>query len=264
METSVAWVDRFLPVRTTTLEVNGPVAQTEKATDQQLVSYVRNVSEVYRRLAAGVTPEQFEVMRRTAASPAERELGETFHQLFSDRGRDGRIEAEFVDGRLVVQRGRHRVLAAQQSGVPVLPVHVRAQDTTTMVELSTRIERELAVSNPETLAQHRALVFEQANAARAAGSDSNRDDSRGDNVPLGSEGTSQRKGPEYEPRPARAGSSSPASDAPDIQRELARRALADNSPNQANSREGRLAHALGKSAIDATRAPSEERSRDRR
>ena len=225
---------------------------TDKATEAQLASYARNVTEIYRKLAAGLTPEELEGMRLTGASPQERELGETFHQLFSEGGRDGRIEAEYVDGHLIVKRGRHRVLAAQEGGVPVLPVHVLAHDETTMSVLSARIEREVAESSPEALAQH-----------RAASPEFDRDDHRGDDVSFGTEGTSRKNGPEFEPQPSRAGTTGPVPEARDIQRELGRRALADQPTAATDARKARLERALGSSAVDASRTPDKDRSRER-
>jgi hypothetical protein len=259
----MAWVDRFLPVLSTTLELDEPVMSTDKATEAQLASYARNVTEIYRKLAAGLTPEELEGMRLTGASPQERELGETFHQLFSEGGRDGRIEAEYVDGHLIVQRGRHRVLAAQEGGVPVLPVHVLAHDETTMSALSARIEREVAESSPEALAQHRALGRKHDAPFGAASPEFDRDDHRGDDVSFGVEGTSRKNGPEFEPQPSRAGTTGPVPEAQDIQRELGRRALADQPTAATDARKARLERALGSSAVDASRTPDKDRSRER-
>ena len=259
----MAWIDRFLPVRALTLELDEPVAPTDKATRAQLESYARNVTEIYRRLAAGLTPKELETIRLTGASPEERELGETFHQLFSEDGRDGRIEAEFVNGHLIVQRGRHRVLAAQNGGVPILPVHVRAQDETTMRALSARIEREVAKSNPEALTQHRALLHTQEDAARADRSKLDRDGHRGDDVSFGAEGTSRKKGPEYEPQPSRAGATNSVPESRNLQRELSRHALAAEPVAQVDARKARLDRALGSSAVEASRAPKQDRSRER-
>jgi hypothetical protein len=260
----MAWVSRFLAVSATTLELHKPVTPTVKATRAQLASYARNVTEIYRRLAAGVTPAQLEDMRVTGTSPYERELGESFHQLFSAGGRDGRIEAEFVDGHLIVQRGRHRVLAAQADGVPILPVHVRAQDAATMRALSARIEREVAEFNTETLRQHRALVREQEDSSEADSVGPDRDNHRGDDVSFGAEGTSGKKGPEYEPQPSRAGATDPVPESRNIKRELARRAIANQPTAQADARKIRLDRALGASAVESSSTPNPDRSRERR
>lgn len=246
----VAWIERFLPVRSSGLHIEDTLQPTDRATDAQLRSYVRNVDELFSRLAAGATPERLAALRTNGATPHERMLGETYQRMFTAGGRDHRIEAEWTGGRLVVQRGRHRVDAAQREGVPFLPVRVRAADEATMRVLAERLERDAAV-----LATPREPA-ERAAAGRAW--DGHPARSEGDAVTFGSEGGPRGRGPEFEPQPR---SFIPEERARDeaTTRAVGRQAVQGATRSAEDARKDRLDRALGRIAAESAQTRSRER-----
>jgi len=252
----VAWSERFLPVRTSSLELDEPVRPTAKATEAQLRSYALNASEIYRRLAAGESSERLESLRSTGTTAQERALGETYYRMFSDAGGEHRIEADFVDGRLVVQRGRHRVDAAQRAAVPFFPVHVRAQDETTMAALSARVERDASLTSPAIVDYHRQHQSQSRDGAIRTTEKAERE-----TMSFGAEGYSRRKSPEFEPRPQRSEPVAPDPAREQTQRQLGRHAIAGASRSADDARQERLNRALGSAAVEGARDQSRDRDR---
>lgn len=179
----MVWPRRFVAVPTRMLEQDDAPSRSAKSTEEQLRGFVAPVPLIYEKLRAGATEVDFARMRRSQDSD-ERAAGDAYHYLFSPLGRDGRIEAEWQDGRLVVQRGRHRVEAARVLGVEVLPVHVRAQDERRMSEATDRPERQVEAALPGTASVHRQLDASHRSRDAARGRDNQpapRDTTRGDN-----------------------------------------------------------------------------------
>ena len=141
----MTWPSQFLPVPSSLLQFDGPVLASPKASPGQLESYVKQVPEIYRRLVAGGSDEDFRGMVTAPLNDYERLLGQTYTHLFTTRPGAERLEAEYVEGRgLVVTRGRHRIAAAQRLGVPVMPVHVRARNEAQLSQVSRLCESQVA------------------------------------------------------------------------------------------------------------------------
>lgn len=134
------------------------LSPTGKATQLQLAAYVSAVPEVHRRIAAGFTGADFHQMSVAPLTEDERIVGDAYAHMYAPSGRESRLEAEFQDGvGLVVTRGRHRFAAAEEIGVPFLPVHVRAPDQQALDRISAQLEGEVLAAAPEVVAQQRAL-----------------------------------------------------------------------------------------------------------
>lgn len=248
----MTWGARFLAVRATALRIDEPVALSDKATPEQLSGYVRTVPEVYRHLSEGVTGE--ELLQWRQRNDALSQVGETYYHLFEPAGRDGRIEAELTGGQLLVTRGRHRVEAARQEGVEVLPVHVRAE-LDALGAVASSLEADVATHHPAAVKIHRGL-----HERHYAEPDRNRGQ-RHTNLPregeiIMSDRNPTRPSPEFEPRPP---STSPTVDRDRVARELGQRATAQASRD---AQQTRVQRAMGQTATGAAQRSS-QRSRDR-
>jgi hypothetical protein len=126
----VSWPRACLAVPTRLLQVDSQyVSATPKATPQQLQQWMGSVPQLYRLQADGLNDADFRRFVDTPRNEQERMLGETYRHLFSTSPSAQPLRADFVEGRgLVVESGQHRVLAAKEAGVPVVPVHVAAPD----------------------------------------------------------------------------------------------------------------------------------------
>lgn len=141
----MSWARAFLPVPTGALIVDPQVGSASgKASVGDMQSWMRRVPEIYLRIQHGETGTNFDRMASAPQSTHERELGETYRHLFSESASAAPIRADLCsDGQLVVQAGQHRVRAAQQAGIPVLPVHVAAPDQVTLGRLREQIAANL-------------------------------------------------------------------------------------------------------------------------
>lgn len=174
----MVWASRFTAVPTSELRQDGSLDPSAKATREQIRGYMRNVPAVYSRLRSGAAEAGFEAMR-TGADPQELEIGDTYYHLFSSRGYEHRIEADYIDGQgLVVQRGRHRVEAARELGVGYLPVHVRAADQRTLDEVAGRAEERVEAISPGTARVQRALDAAHQEARPGMSRDLQQEDGR--------------------------------------------------------------------------------------
>lgn len=156
----MVWRTRFLAVPTSQLKQDEQVMPSSKASPEQLRSYMTQVLSVYGKLGQGATAEDF--LRMHISPDAQiRAVGDAYYHLFSPAGTDHRLEAEVVDGKgLVVTRGRHRVEAARELGLPYVPVHVRAPDDRTMYVVTNTFEAALSESAPSIVHAQRSLDAE--------------------------------------------------------------------------------------------------------
>lgn len=162
----MTWSTRFVAVPTGQLRQDDQVAPSPKATPEQMRAYMAQVPAVYERLGAGARAEDFYRMR-ASPDPRTRAVGDAYHHLFSPAGADHRLEAEMVDGKgFVVTRGRHRVEAARELGLPYVPVHVRAPDEPSLDAATRRLEADLEQACPDVVRTQRELDGEHR-AARA-------------------------------------------------------------------------------------------------
>lgn len=114
-----------------------------KASPAEMQAYVASLPSTYQAIRDGATSAQLAAMRQST-DPKMRAVGDAYYHFFSPEGVDHRLEAEVAeDGGLVVTRGRHRVEAAQELGVPMLPVHVRAPDRDQLDALARTYQSEL-------------------------------------------------------------------------------------------------------------------------
>jgi hypothetical protein len=118
------------------------------------------IPDVYAAARSGATEHDFLTMR-ISADPQERLVGETYHQLFRSSPSNDPLQSDFVDGRLQVNSGNHRIRAAQAVGVPFVPVWVGAPDERTLARVeSACADRISAQHGNDHLAAHNALVGE--------------------------------------------------------------------------------------------------------
>lgn len=163
----MSWSTRFLAVPTGQLRQYEQVASSPKGTPEHIRAYMSQLPAVYGKLSEGARAEDFRQMR-TSPNANTRAVGDAYHHLFSPAGVDHRLEAEVVDGKgLVVTRGRHRVEAARELGLPYVPVHVRAVDDRTLDDSTRSFEAELQPTAPGVVRAQRQLDGEHQ-AARAA------------------------------------------------------------------------------------------------
>jgi hypothetical protein len=153
----MSWPRAFLAVPSAALVVDADVARTSpKAGRGEIEQWMRDVPKIYARLQAGATDADFHRMSTSPASPEERQLAETYRNLFSTSASAQPLRAELDGGQLRVVAGQHRVRAAQETGVPLLPVHVAAPDEAQLAATRARMEEQVARVDPEVVRIHRA------------------------------------------------------------------------------------------------------------
>ena len=153
----MTWHTRFVAVPTGRLQQDEQVMPSAKATPEQMRAYMAQVPTVYDKLGAGARADDFRQMR-ASRDPQTRAVGDAYHHLFSPDGADHRLEAEVVEGKgLVVTRGRHRVEAARDIGLPYVPVHVRAPDDRTLDVATRSVEAEVEQASPAVVRTQREL-----------------------------------------------------------------------------------------------------------
>jgi len=138
------WPEKLIPVAPKDLQVDrSAIAPSAKVTDRELDQITKNISEIYSKLHHGHKPKDIRALSYSK-DPNDREIAETYKILFDRSGR--RISADYQDGKLVVQNGRHRTLHAQKAGAKALPVFVKAKSEKELQqignELSKRLEKE--------------------------------------------------------------------------------------------------------------------------
>lgn len=145
----------FLAVPIDALERSRDLSPSQKASDEELLSYARAIPVVYERLAGGASHSDFRAQARSS-SESERIISDAYLNFFTPAPSAQRIEAEFIEGEgLVTTMGHHRLEAARLAGVNVVPVHVRAANPETMEALRVELEAEVSVNSPNIVAIHR-------------------------------------------------------------------------------------------------------------
>lgn len=154
----MSWPRAFLAVPTEQLVVDTDVSSVSpKASTADICRWVRNVPRIYDMLGRGVSDTEFFRMTVAPVSQQERELGETYRELFSTSASAHPLRAELgSDGRLHVTSGNHRVTAAQSESVPLLPVHVAAPDESSLDALRVDLEPQAESRVPNSTKVHRA------------------------------------------------------------------------------------------------------------
>lgn len=109
----------------------------------EMREWMRCVPELYRLRAQGYGPNEFARMRTQPRNARERLLGETHASVF-EASSVAPLRADLTGDALRVQAGRHRVQAARDAGVPVLPVSVAAPDEARLCQLERECERDRA------------------------------------------------------------------------------------------------------------------------
>jgi hypothetical protein len=117
--------------------------------------WMGNVPTIYSMLEQGSTDADFHRMA-TADSPADRELAETYRNLFSTSDSAQPLRAELgPDGALTVVAGQHRVQAAQEAGTPLIPVHVAARDEAALQAVRDDLATQARAISPGLVDIHR-------------------------------------------------------------------------------------------------------------
>lgn len=136
---------------TSALQVSAEIAfESPKGYSQlELQEIAATVPAIYDRIADGWTGPQF-LNLRLSHDQNERRLGDTYAALFRDAPSSQPLAAAYDGTDLVVDKGNHRIRAAQSIGVPVLPVWVSAPDVAQLDRVeracNRRIEREGAAA----------------------------------------------------------------------------------------------------------------------
>ena len=252
------WPSRFVAVSPNRLRIVEELKPSSKASPDELREYVRNVPRVYELLRDGVTREQFETARTEGRGIVSRDLGDSYYYCFSAEGREGRIEAEYVSGDLLVTRGRHRVDAAQREGVAYLPVHVKASSEEMLALVLKELQSGPAAPEPAIVEIHRSIDDQHAdfNGNRPTGRLISRKEAT-----VSFEGEmSRRTSPEFEPQP-RENRATPDRDR--AERALGALATAKEVQSPAAARQERISRSLGNTATEAARASSATPNRER-
>ncbi len=144
----------------------GVAAQSPKGySDRELKEIAATVPAIYDRIKEGATEKDFLDMR-LSADPKDRQMGETYAHLFRDAPSSNPLAAAYDGTDLVVDKGNHRVRAAREVGVPVLPVWVSASSEAQLDRVehacARRIEREGASAYRDAhLAHEKTIAFER-------------------------------------------------------------------------------------------------------
>jgi hypothetical protein len=138
---------RLMAVPTSALKVDSDISPRSPKgySARDLQEIAATVPAVYDRIAEGWQPVQF-AAARWSADFRDQQLGETYCHLFQNSPASASLRADF-DGRdLVVDKGNHRIVAARNIAVPVLPVWVTAHTEADLDRIeqvcSQRIDRE--------------------------------------------------------------------------------------------------------------------------
>jgi hypothetical protein len=165
------WPRRFMAVPTSTLRVDDSITtESPKAyTQSDLQEIAATVPAIYERIRDGRTPREFLDMR-TSPDLNERALGETYAQLFRSTPSSNPLAATLDGNNLVVDKGNHRIRAAQALGVPVLPVWVSAASETQLDRVEGAcnhlIEREGATADRDAHAAHETVPGHERGPSR--------------------------------------------------------------------------------------------------
>ena len=157
----MTWPRAFLAVPSRALAVDPAIARdSPKASRDDITRWMGRVPKIYQMLERGTSDAEFRRMATSPASPEERELGETYRNLFSTSPTAQPLRAEVgPDGRLTVVAGQHRARAAREAGVPLLPVHVAAPDAETLRAARADLEAQARAIRPADVETHR--VYDQ-------------------------------------------------------------------------------------------------------
>lgn len=153
------WPRRFLAVPTSALLTDPATGQTSPKgySQQELREMAATVPAIYDRLGAGATAQDL-VDLRQSPDPKDRQLAATYSQLFQDSPSSHPLRASYDGADLVVDNGNHRVNAARDIGVPVLPVWVSAPTEAELARVedacNRRIDREGARAYAEAHQAH--------------------------------------------------------------------------------------------------------------
>lgn len=137
------WVRKRLDVPVSRLEVDPAVGPSPKGyARHDMREWMRCVPELYRLRAEGHGPAEFARMRTQPRNRREQLLGDTHARVFESS--TAPLRADLTGDALRVQAGHHRVQAAREAGVPVLPVSVAAADAARLRQLERECQRERA------------------------------------------------------------------------------------------------------------------------
>jgi hypothetical protein len=121
------WPRRLLAVPTSMLRVDPQIAASSPKgySSAELAGMVNALPEVYRRVQQGASDRGLLALRHSQV-PAERAVGDAYMHFFDRSNASDRLAASVTSAGLTVDRGNHRIRAAQRASVPVMPVWVSA------------------------------------------------------------------------------------------------------------------------------------------
>ena len=156
---------RLVAAPASALYVDPSVAQasTKGYTHGEMREIAATIPAVYDRMGQGWSEGDFNAAR-WSADPKERQIGDTYHRLWQNTDVSQSLHAHYDGRALAVDSGNHRIRAAQEIGVPVVPVWVEASDQS---ELD-RIEAACDQLSRDEGSLHYTQVHQQHEADRTA------------------------------------------------------------------------------------------------
>jgi hypothetical protein len=143
----------------------GIVANSPKYSQQELQKIAATVPMVYDRMAQGWSDGDFDAARQSA-DPTEQQIGRAYHMLWQNPAPSVSLHAHLEGNVLEIDSGNHRIQAAQQIGVPVVPVNVSAPTRQELDRIETscqqQIRREGNVSYRQAQEMHEAQLTQKS------------------------------------------------------------------------------------------------------
>jgi hypothetical protein len=158
---------RLVAVPTAVLQIDIPVPQggDDGAVIESMRQHMAQVPALYRRIAAG---ETLESLTARSSRPDATETSSTVTHLFDVSPWSRPIRADLTpEGRVVVDSGRHRVLAARAQGVDVIPVVITAPDRESLFQAVRNWDHSEGPSYRQALIAH-SRIDRGRSASRAA------------------------------------------------------------------------------------------------
>jgi hypothetical protein len=148
------YVSRLMTVPASMLRVDPSISQQspKSYSQQDLTRIASNVPDVYRKMGEGWQESDFERARQSA-DPQQRQIGETYHTLWQDPSVSQSLHAHPNGGQLEVDAGNHRIRAAQDAGVPAVPVRVSAPDAQQLDQTEAACEQRLQAEGASQYSQ---------------------------------------------------------------------------------------------------------------
>ncbi len=103
-----------------------PSVKDDQATIDRLLLRLQGAERLVER--EGWSAERVLALRHAPLGTHEHELGDAYYEFYDTDNNSSFLKASWVNGRIEVDNGHHRVRRAQQLGVTRLPVRVSVPD----------------------------------------------------------------------------------------------------------------------------------------